>query len=151
MKTDIEIASSVKMASIESVSKNANVSKKYLEPYGKYKAKINLDIYDELKDKKDGKLVLVTAINPTKYGEGKTTTTIGLSEAFKIMGVNAVLALREPSLGPVFGIKGGAAGGGSGRRLRKTEGRPAGHGGLPAHPERCQRAGHLRPEHHLGL
>ena len=106
MKTDIEIAS------ITSVAKKANIGNKYLEQYGKYKAKINLDIYAELENKKDGKLILVTAINPTKYGEGKTTTTIGLAEAFKVMGVNAILALREPSLGPVFGIKGGAAGGG---------------------------------------
>ncbi len=112
MKSDIEIATSTKMASIKSVAKKANIKDKYLEQYGKYKAKINLDIYEELKDKEDGKLILVTAINPTKYGEGKTTTTIGLSEAFKVMGVNAILALREPSLGPVFGIKGGAAGGG---------------------------------------
>lgn len=112
MKSDIEIATSTKMASITSVAKNAHISSKYLEQYGKYKAKINLDIYNELKDKQDGKLILVTAINPTKYGEGKTTTTIGLQEAFKIMGVNSILALREPSLGPVFGIKGGAAGGG---------------------------------------
>ena len=112
MKSDIEIATSTKMASIKSVAKKANIKDKYLEQYGKYKAKINLDIYEELKNKEDGKLILVTAINPTKYGEGKTTTTIGLSEAFKVMGVNAILALREPSLGPVFGIKGGAAGGG---------------------------------------
>ena len=112
MKSDIEIATSTKMASIKSVAKKANIKDKYLEQYGKYKAKINLDIYEELKDKEDGKLILVTAINPTKYGEGKTTTTIGLAEAFKVMGVNAILALREPSLGPVFGIKGGAAGGG---------------------------------------
>jgi len=112
MKSDIEIASSTKMANIKSVAKYVNIKDKYLEQYGKYKAKINLDIYEELKDKKDGKLILVTAINPTKYGEGKTTTTIGIQEAFKIMGVNSILALREPSLGPVFGIKGGAAGGG---------------------------------------
>lgn len=112
MKSDIEIASSTRMNNIKSVAKLVNISDKYLEQYGKYKAKINLDIYDELKDKKDGKLILVTAINPTKYGEGKTTTTIGIQEAFKIMGVNSILALREPSLGPVFGIKGGAAGGG---------------------------------------
>ena len=112
MKTDIEIASSVKMQKIETIAKQAGIKTKYLEPYGKYKAKINLDIMDELKDKENGKLILVSAINPTKYGEGKTTTTIGLMEAFKEMKVNAILALREPSLGPVFGIKGGACGGG---------------------------------------
>ena len=112
MKTDIEIASSTKMEPIEKVAKRVNIKSKYLENYGKYKAKINLDIYKELKDKEDGKLILVTAINPTKYGEGKTTTTIGLMEAFKEMEVDAILALREPSLGPVFGIKGGACGGG---------------------------------------
>ena len=112
MKSDIEIASSVKMASIDKIAKQVKIKDKYLEPYGKYKAKIDLKIMDELKDKKDGKLILVSAINPTKYGEGKTTTTIGLMEAFKDMGVNAILTLREPSLGPVFGIKGGACGGG---------------------------------------
>ena len=112
MKSDIEIASSAKMKKIDSIAKIVNIKNKYLEPYGKYKAKINLDIMDELKDKKDGKLILVSAINPTRYGEGKTTTTIGLMEAFKEMNVNAILALREPSLGPVFGIKGGACGGG---------------------------------------
>ena len=93
MKSDIEIATSTKMSNIKSVAKYVNIKDKYLEQYGKYKAKINLDIYDELKDKKDGKLILVTAINPTKYGEGKTTTTIGIQEAFKIMGVNSILAL----------------------------------------------------------
>ena len=112
MKSDIEIASSVKMKKIETIASLAKIKNRYLEPYGKYKAKINLDIMEELKDKQDGKLILVSAINPTRYGEGKTTTTIGLMEAFKEMNVNAILTLREPSLGPVFGIKGGACGGG---------------------------------------
>lgn len=112
MLSDIEISSSAKMKPINKVAASLNIKSKYLEPYGKYKAKISIDIMKELKNKKDGKLILVTAINPTKYGEGKTTTTIGLMEAFKDMGVNAILALREPSLGPVFGIKGGACGGG---------------------------------------
>ena len=112
MKSDIEIATSVKMDQITKISKSLKIKDKYVEPYGKYKAKISLDIMDELKDKKDGKLILVSAINPTKYGEGKTTTTIGLMEAFKEMNVDAILALREPSMGPVFGLKGGACGGG---------------------------------------
>jgi len=112
MKTDIEIASSTRMQTIDKIAKNCGIKNKYLEPYGKYKAKINLDINKELDNKENGKLILVSAINPTKYGEGKTTTTIGLASAFKSMGVDAILALREPSLGPVFGIKGGACGGG---------------------------------------
>jgi formate--tetrahydrofolate ligase len=112
MKSDIEIASSVRMQPINKVAKSLKIKDKYLEPYGKYKAKIDLKINNELKDKENGKLILVTAINPTKYGEGKTTTTIGLMEAFKEMNVDAILTLREPSLGPVFGIKGGACGGG---------------------------------------
>ncbi len=111
-KTDIEIARECKMELISGVAKKLDISDDYLEMYGKYKAKINLDILKDLKDKKDGKLVLVTAINPTKAGEGKTTTTIGLGEAFAKLNKKAVLALREPSMGPVFGLKGGAAGGG---------------------------------------
>lgn len=112
MLTDIEIATKTRMRTIDKIAKDLRIKNKYIEPYGKYKAKINLSIMDELKNEKDGKLILVSAINPTKYGEGKTTTTIGLMEAFKEMNVNAILALREPSLGPVFGIKGGACGGG---------------------------------------
>ena len=111
-KTDIEIARECKMELISEIAKKLDISDDYLEMYGKYKAKINLDILKDLKDKKDGKLVLVTAINPTKAGEGKTTTTIGLGEAFAKLNKKAVLALREPSMGPVFGLKGGAAGGG---------------------------------------
>ena len=110
-KSDIEIAQSVEMKPISEIAKTAGVDEKYLEYYGKYKAKIDLSI---LKDKeyKDGKLILVTAINPTPAGEGKTTTTIGLADGMRKIGKNVLVALREPSLGPVFGVKGGAAGGG---------------------------------------
>ena len=110
MKTDIEIAQSVKMQPITEIAKVAGVDEKYLEQYGNYKAKIDLSIMNE--KGKDGKLVLVTAITPTPAGEGKTTTTIGLADGLKKIGKNVTVALREPSLGPVFGVKGGAAGGG---------------------------------------
>lgn len=111
-KSDIEIAEECKKENILNVAKSLSINEDYLEMYGKYKAKINLDIFKELKDKKDGKLILVTAISPTKAGEGKTTTTIGLGEAFFKINKKAILALREPSMGPVFGLKGGATGGG---------------------------------------
>ena len=111
-KSDIEIAQSVEMRPITEIAKTAGVDEKYLEQYGKYKAKVDLSILNEKKDKKDGKLVLVTAITPTPAGEGKTTTTIGLADGMRKIGKNVMVALREPSLGPVFGIKGGAAGGG---------------------------------------
>ena len=110
-KSDIEIAQSVEMKPICEIAKTAGVDDKYLEQYGKYKAKIDLSILNEL-DRKDGKLSLVTAINPTPAGEGKTTTTIGLADGLRKIGKNVMVALREPSLGPVFGVKGGAAGGG---------------------------------------
>ena len=110
-KSDIEIAQSVEMKPITEIAKTAGVNDKYLEQYGKYKAKIDLSILNEL-DRKDGKLILVTAINPTPAGEGKTTTTIGLADGLRKIGKNVMVALREPSLGPVFGVKGGAAGGG---------------------------------------
>ena len=111
MKTDIEIAQECTMEPITEVAERAGIPEEYLEQYGKYKAKID---YNFLKksDKKDGKLILVTAINPTPAGEGKTTTTVGLADALQRMGKKPVVALREPSLGPVFGMKGGAAGGG---------------------------------------
>jgi len=111
MKTDIEIAQECKMKDILDIAKIANVDEKYLERYGKYKAKVDLSLLKETK-KEDGKLILVTAITPTPAGEGKTTTTIGLADGLKRIGKNVTVALREPSLGPVFGVKGGAAGGG---------------------------------------
>jgi len=112
MLTDIEIAQQAKMLKIKDIADKLGVAEDELEPYGHYKAKISQAYIDRQKDKPDGKLILVTAINPTPAGEGKTTTSIGLSEGMHKLGVNSVLALREPSLGPVFGIKGGAAGGG---------------------------------------
>ena len=111
MKSDIEIAQSVKLKNIKEIADTANIDEKYLSYYGKYKAKIDLKLLEENKNK-DGKLVLVTAINPTPAGEGKTTTTIGLADGLKLLNKNVIVALREPSLGPVFGVKGGATGGG---------------------------------------
>lgn len=112
MKTDIQIAQEAKMKPIGEIASVLGLNEEDLEYYGKYKAKINLAVWEKLKDKPDGKLILVTAINPTPAGEGKTTTTIGLGQAMNILGKKAMIALREPSLGPCFGIKGGAAGGG---------------------------------------
>ena len=112
VKSDIEIAQEAVMENIASVAAKVGISSDDLEMYGKYKAKISDDVFKKLDNKKDGKLILVTAINPTPAGEGKTTISIGLTEALCKMGKNAVAALREPSLGPCFGIKGGAAGGG---------------------------------------
>ena len=111
-KSDIEIAQSTEMYQIESIAESIGIEKKDLELYGNYKAKINYNIFENLKQKKDGKLILVTAITPTPAGEGKTTTTVGLGDALHKLGKKAIIALREPSLGPVFGVKGGAAGGG---------------------------------------
>lgn len=110
-KSDIEIAQETQMLPITEIAKDAGVDEKYLEQYGKYKAKIDYNLLNDVK-RKDGKLVLVTAINPTPAGEGKTTTTVGLADGLKKLGKNVLVALREPSLGPVFGVKGGAAGGG---------------------------------------
>ena len=112
MLTDIEIAQGARLIPIEEVGSKLSVERRWLELYGDYKAKIKDGFLDELKDKPDGKLILVTAINPTPAGEGKTTTTIGLGQAMGKIGKKAVIALREPSLGPVMGVKGGAAGGG---------------------------------------
>lgn len=112
MLSDIEIAQSAKMLPIAEVAKKLSIGEDDLEFYGKYKAKLPLSLRDKLKDKHDGKLILVTAINPTPAGEGKTTVTVGLGEAMHKIGKNAIIALREPSMGPVFGVKGGAAGGG---------------------------------------
>lgn len=109
---DIQIARNAKLKNINEIAQKLGITEDYLEQYGKYKAKISLDFYNKIKDNKDGKLILVTAINPTPLGEGKTTTSIGLADAFYKINKKAVLALREPSLGPVFGIKGGATGGG---------------------------------------
>lgn len=112
MKSDIQIAQEAKMEPITKIAGKLNLTEDDIEQYGKYKCKISLDVFEKLKDKKDGKLVLVTAINPTPAGEGKSTVTVGLGQALCKMNKKAVIALREPSLGPVFGIKGGAAGGG---------------------------------------
>ena len=110
-KSDIEIAQETTMAPITEIAKKAGIDEKYLEQYGKYKAKIDYNLLKE-SDAPDGKLILVTAINPTPAGEGKTTTTVGLADGMQKLGKNVMVALREPSLGPVFGVKGGAAGGG---------------------------------------
>ncbi|MEJ6952493.1 formate--tetrahydrofolate ligase [Natronospora cellulosivora (SeqCode)] len=112
MKSDIEIAQAANMKAIIDIAKSLGLDENDLEQYGKYKAKINFDVFDKLKDKENGKLVLVTAITPTPAGEGKTTTTVGLGQALNRLGKKAVIALREPSLGPTMGVKGGAAGGG---------------------------------------
>ena len=112
MKTDIQIAQEAELMHIKDVAASIGISEEELEFYGKYKAKLSDELWENVKDRKDGKLVLVTAINPTQAGEGKTTITVGLGEAFAKMNKKAIIALREPSLGPCFGIKGGAAGGG---------------------------------------
>lgn len=110
--TDIEIARNTKLENIVDIAKKIEIQEEDLEPYGKYKAKISEKVYEKRKEKKDGKLILVTAISPTPLGEGKTTMSIAVADGLRKIGKNAVLALREPSLGPVFGIKGGATGGG---------------------------------------
>ena len=112
-KSDIEIAQEAEMKVINKVADSLGIPDKYVENYGKYKAKIDYRYYkDELESRSDSKVILVTAINPTPAGEGKTTTTIGLADAMNRLGKKTMVALREPSLGPVFGVKGGAAGGG---------------------------------------
>ena len=112
MLTDIEIAQSTKPQLITEVAKTATIEDKYVETYGRTKAKIDLSLIEDRKDRPNGKLILVTAITPTPAGEGKTTTTIGLADGLRKIGKNSIVALREPSMGPVFGVKGGAAGGG---------------------------------------
>lgn len=112
MKTDIQIAQEAQMKPIKEVAETIGIQEDDLELYGKYKAKLSDELWDQIKDRPDGKLVLVTAINPTPAGEGKTTTSVGLGQAMAKLNKKAVIALREPSLGPCFGIKGGAAGGG---------------------------------------
>lgn len=110
--TDIEIARNTTLQKINEIAEKLNINEDEIECYGKYKAKISNSVYEKLKDKKDGKLILVTAINPTPLGEGKTTVSIAIADGFSKIGKKSILALREPSLGPVFGIKGGATGGG---------------------------------------
>jgi formate--tetrahydrofolate ligase len=112
MKTDIQIAQENQMHSVREVARAAGIAEKYIEQYGNYKAKIDYNFLADHAEKSDGKLILVTAVSPTPAGEGKTTTTVGLADAMKKIGKNVIVALREPSLGPVFGVKGGAAGGG---------------------------------------
>ena len=112
MKTDVEIAQSAEMQDIRRIAEKLAIPEDELELYGKYKAKISLAAFQRVKDQPNGKLVLVTAINPTPAGEGKTTTSVGLVDAFHKQGKKVAVALREPSLGPCFGLKGGAAGGG---------------------------------------
>ena len=111
MLSDIEIAQETKPKHINNIAKIAGIPEKYIEQYGKYKAKIDLKFLEKSK-KKNGKLILVTAMTPTPSGEGKTTTTIGLADGLRKIGKKSIVALREPSLGPVFGVKGGACGGG---------------------------------------
>ena len=112
MKSDIEIAQDAELYPITEIAKALDMTIDDLELYGKYKAKISEEYLKKIETNKNGKLILVTAINPTPAGEGKTTTSVGLGQAFGMLGKRAVIALREPSLGPCFGIKGGAAGGG---------------------------------------
>ena len=112
MPSDIEIAQKAKMLRVNEVAKKLGIAEEHLEPYGHYKAKVSMDYIDTLKAAPNGKLVLVTAISPTPAGEGKTTTTVGLGDALNRIGKKTVICLREPSLAPVFGMKGGAAGGG---------------------------------------
>ena len=112
MKTDIQIAQEAQLLPIKDIARQLDVVEDDLEFYGKYKAKISDELWEKVKNRPDGKLVLVTAINPTPAGEGKTTTTVGLGQAFGRMGKKTLIALREPSLGPCFGVKGGATGGG---------------------------------------
>jgi len=112
VKTDLEIAQEAKLEPIENIAAGLGLEKDEIELYGKYKAKINLDVLDKLKSKPNGKYIDVTAITPTPLGEGKTVTTIGLSLGLNKIGKKVATCLRQPSLGPVFGIKGGAAGGG---------------------------------------
>ena len=110
--SDIEIAQASSMQPILEIARALEIDERYVEQYGRYKAKIDYNLLRELDGKPDGKLILVTAISPTPAGEGKTTTTVGLADGLRKIGKRAVVALREPSLGPVFGVKGGAAGGG---------------------------------------
>ena len=116
MASDIEIAQAATMSRIQAIGDALGIPDSALEPFGHYKAKISLEYLESLKDREDGKLILVTAISPTPAGEGKTTTTVGLGDGLREIGKDAMICLREPSLGPVFGMKGGAAGGGASER-----------------------------------
>ena len=118
MNEDLKIAQAADLEDITKIADRAGIDRCFLIPYGDDKAKIRLSIWDSLKSRPDGKLILVTAINPTKAGEGKSTTTIGLADGLSRIGRKAMACLREPSLGPVFGLKGGATGGGHGYDLR---------------------------------
>src|SRR5262245_41412483 len=111
-KSDIEIAEAAQKRPILEIAQNLGIAPEHLEPYGHYKAKVSLDYIKSLQDRPNGRLILVSAITPTPAGEGKTTTTVGLAEALNFIGKKAMLCIREPSLGPCFGMKGGAAGGG---------------------------------------
>ncbi len=112
IKSDIQIAQETEMRNINEIANSAGLDSKYIELYGNYKAKVDYNLLEDKKDEADGKVILVTAISPTPAGEGKTTTTVGLADALRKIDKNVLVALREPSLGPVFGVKGGAAGGG---------------------------------------
>ena len=112
IKSDIQIAQETEMRNINEIANFAGLDSKYIELYGNYKAKVDYNLLEDKKDEADGKVILVTAISPTPAGEGKTTTTVGLADALRKIDKNVLVALREPSLGPVFGVKGGAAGGG---------------------------------------
>ena len=112
IKSDIEIAQATEMQEIGQIAEKLGIGEEHLEKYGKYKAKLDYSLMREKCNEKDGKLILVTAISPTPAGEGKTTTSVGLSDAMNKLGKKTAVCLREPSMGPVFGIKGGAAGGG---------------------------------------
>jgi formate--tetrahydrofolate ligase len=112
MKSSLEIAQEAELEPIASLAERIGIDADELEPYGRYKAKIGLSVLDRLADRPDGKLVCVTGMTPTKAGEGKTTTLVGLTQGLGVIGKRPVACLREPSLGPVFGVKGGAAGGG---------------------------------------
>lgn len=132
-RSDIEIAQSATMLPISEIAQNIGLEEEYLEHYGKYKAKIDYGVLKKKKDRPDGKLILVTAITPTPAGEGKTTVSVGLADGLRKIGKNAVVALREPSLGPVFGVKGGAAGGGHGAGCADGGYQPAFYRGYSCH------------------
>ena len=122
MKTDIDIAREADISAVGTIAAKLGIANEYLEQYGKFKAKVNLSIIPkELKDRKNGKLILVTAISPTPAGEGKTTTSVGLVDGLCHIGKKAMICLREPSLGPCFGMKGGAAGGGFAQVIPMTD------------------------------